>query len=157
MGHNESDAWLFRDDIGAPHGIKGYEEQINSVGMHHGHSYWPSEQFLQTYNSATLRRGFKVFQRACQGCHGAMHQKYDILVDKGFNQLELMSKMVYLPKLHPAHQKYKGDFFQEWDFRQRVIHDRMWPPYFTVHQAKNANMGAWPPDLSRAATHGPGL
>ena len=42
-GHAEGEAWLFRDDIGAPHGIKGYEEQVNSVGMHHGHSHWPSE------------------------------------------------------------------------------------------------------------------
>jgi len=25
-GHQEAEAWLFRDDIGAPHGIKGYEE-----------------------------------------------------------------------------------------------------------------------------------
>lgn len=25
-GHAEGEAWLFRDDIGAPHGIKGYEE-----------------------------------------------------------------------------------------------------------------------------------
>lgn len=34
----ENEAWIFRDDIGAPHGIKGYEEQVNSVGMHHGHN-----------------------------------------------------------------------------------------------------------------------
>jgi len=57
----DAEAWLFRDDIGAPHGIKGYEEQVNSVGMHHGHSHWPSEITWNTYNSATLRRGFKVF------------------------------------------------------------------------------------------------
>ena len=38
-----AEAWLFRDDIGAPHGIKGYEEQINSVGMLHGHTHWPSD------------------------------------------------------------------------------------------------------------------
>ena len=25
-GHPEGEAWLFRDDVGAPHGIKGYEE-----------------------------------------------------------------------------------------------------------------------------------
>lgn len=50
---NKSEAWLFRDDIGAPHGIKGYEEQVNSVGMHHGHSYWPSDITWNTYNSAT--------------------------------------------------------------------------------------------------------
>jgi hypothetical protein len=61
QGKQESEAWLFRDDIGAPHGIKGYEEQVNSVGMHHGHTHWPSEITWNTYNSATLRRGFKVF------------------------------------------------------------------------------------------------
>ena len=47
------EAWLFRDDIGAPHGIKGYEEQVNSVGMHHGHCHWPSEITWNTWNSAT--------------------------------------------------------------------------------------------------------
>jgi len=102
-GHEENEAWLFRDDVGAPHGIKGYEEQVNSVGMHHGHSHFPSEITWNTYNSATLRRGFKVFQRACQGCHGAMHQKYDLLVDKGFKQNELIKKMIFLPKIHPGH------------------------------------------------------
>jgi ubiquinol-cytochrome c reductase cytochrome c1 subunit len=33
----------------------------------------------------------------------------------------------------------------------------MWPPYMTVHQAKNANLGVWPPDLSKATSHNPGL
>lgn len=49
----DAEAWLFRDDIGAPHGIKGYEEQVNSVGMHHGHSHFPSEITWNTWNSAT--------------------------------------------------------------------------------------------------------
>jgi hypothetical protein len=51
--NDAAEAWIFRDDIGAPHGIKGYEEQVNSVGMHHGHSHWPSEITWNTYNSAT--------------------------------------------------------------------------------------------------------
>lgn len=50
---NPSEAWIFRDDIGAPHGIKGYEEQVNSVGMHHGHTHFPSEITWNTFNSAT--------------------------------------------------------------------------------------------------------
>jgi len=79
--------------------------------MHHGHNHWPADITWGTFNSATLRRGFKVFSRSCQGCHGAMHQKYDLLVDKGFTQIELRSKMVYLPKIHPAHQKYRSDYF----------------------------------------------
>jgi len=53
QGNEAAEAWIFRDDIGAPHGIKGYEEQVNSVGMHHGHSHWPSEITWNTYNSAT--------------------------------------------------------------------------------------------------------
>ena len=156
-GNDMSECWLFRDDIGAPHGIKGYEEQVNSVGMHHGYNYFPSELTWNTFNSATLRRGYKVFQRQCQGCHGAMHQKYDLLVDKGFTQQELIPQMKYHARVHPATQKYKGDYFQEWDYRQRVIADRMWSPYFSMHQAKGANNGAWPPELSKVCTHTPGL
>jgi hypothetical protein len=48
-----NEAWIFRDDVGAPHGIKGYEEQVNSVGMHHGHNHFPSEITWNTFNSAT--------------------------------------------------------------------------------------------------------
>uniref|UniRef100_A0A7S3II53 Uncharacterized protein n=1 Tax=Strombidium inclinatum TaxID=197538 RepID=A0A7S3II53_9SPIT len=86
-----------------------------------------------------------------------MHQKYDLLVDKGFRQRELMDKMIFFPKIHPGHQKHRSDYFMEWDYRQRVIHDRMWPPYMTVHLAKNANMGVWPPDLTKATSHMPGI
>ena len=48
-----AEAWIFRDDIGAPNGIKGYEEQVNSVGLHHGHNNFPSEVTWNAYNSAT--------------------------------------------------------------------------------------------------------
>lgn len=33
----------------------------------------------------------------------------------------------------------------------------MWPPYMSMHQAKGANQGVWPPDLSKANTFMPGL
>jgi ubiquinol-cytochrome c reductase cytochrome c1 subunit len=56
-----TEAWLFRDDIGAPYGVKGYEEQVNTVGWHHGHAHWTCEINWNSFNSATLRRGFKVF------------------------------------------------------------------------------------------------
>ena len=52
-GHQKCEAWIFRDDIGAPHGIKGYEEQVNSVGLHHGHAHWPHHITWNTFNSAT--------------------------------------------------------------------------------------------------------
>jgi hypothetical protein len=46
-------SWIYRDDIGAPHGIHGYEEVVNSVGQHHGHFHWAQEGFLSTFDSAS--------------------------------------------------------------------------------------------------------
>lgn len=43
FANKDAEAWLFRDDIGAPMGIHGYSEQVNSVGTMHGHNYWPCE------------------------------------------------------------------------------------------------------------------
>ena len=53
VNSRDCEAWIFRDDVGAPHGIKGYEEQVNSVGMLHGHSHWPHMHNWNTWNSAT--------------------------------------------------------------------------------------------------------
>lgn len=33
--------FIYRDDIGAFWGIKGYEEQVSEVGTHRGHVTWP--------------------------------------------------------------------------------------------------------------------
>jgi ubiquinol-cytochrome c reductase cytochrome c1 subunit len=33
--------FVYRDDIGAFWGIKGYEEQVSEVGTHRGHMHWP--------------------------------------------------------------------------------------------------------------------
>ncbi len=93
----KSHSWIYRDDIGAPHGIHGYEEQVNSVGQHHGHFHWTHEGFLKTFDSASVRRGFKVWLKSCQSCHGAYKQKYDIMVEKIFDQRELI---VYHPLKH---------------------------------------------------------
>lgn len=37
----EAKCWIYRDDIGAWWGIKGYEEMVTEVGSHHGHTKWP--------------------------------------------------------------------------------------------------------------------
>lgn len=36
----KAECWIYRDDIGAWWGIKGYEEQVTEVGSHHGHNDW---------------------------------------------------------------------------------------------------------------------
>ena len=80
----EANCWIYRDDIGAFWGIKGYEEQVTEVGSHSGHMHWPGFRFLGAYDSASVRRGFQVFSRNCGNCHGMMYRKYDFLLDKGY-------------------------------------------------------------------------
>jgi len=91
----------------------------------------------------------------CQSCHGAYKRKYDILVEKGFTQLELIGKMKDAPPIHPGHQMKRNYYYNEWDYRQRVIHDHMYSTYMTRDHAKSANGGLWPPDLTRTAEHSP--
>jgi ubiquinol-cytochrome c reductase cytochrome c1 subunit len=148
-------SWIYRDDIGAPNGIHGYEEQVHSVGSHHGHYHWTQEKFMTTFDSASVRRGFKVWLKSCQSCHAAYKQKYDIMVDKIYSQVELIEKMKDTPPVHPGHQIKRGYYFNEWDYRQRLICDRIWSTYMTRDHAKSANNGAWPKDLSRTAEHNP--
>ena len=43
---------MYRDDIGAHWGIKGYEEMVTEVGTHHGHLDWPQQRFLGAFDGA---------------------------------------------------------------------------------------------------------
>lgn len=49
---DKAHCWIYRDDIGAHWGIKGYEEQITEVGTHHGFMSWPQYRFMGTYDGA---------------------------------------------------------------------------------------------------------
>jgi ubiquinol-cytochrome c reductase cytochrome c1 subunit len=49
--------FIYRDDIGAHWGIKGYEEMVTEVGTHHGRLSWPQFRAWGTYDSGSVRRG----------------------------------------------------------------------------------------------------
>jgi ubiquinol-cytochrome c reductase cytochrome c1 subunit len=140
--------WSYRDDVGSFWGIKGYEEQVTEVGTHHGHLSWPQYRFLGSFDAGSVRRGFQVFARNCANCHGMFYKKYDHLLDKAYKQLELAA-MVSNFTINPAHHHFKQYYYQEWDDRERLIHDRIYAPYYSQDQAKNANGGVWPTDLSK--------
>ena len=84
-----AECWIYRDDIGAWWGIKGYEEQVSEVGTVKGHNTWPQSKFLGAYDAGSVRRGFQVFSRNCANCHGMIYRRYDFLLGKAYQQLEL--------------------------------------------------------------------
>lgn len=91
--------------------------------------------------------GFQVFSRNCANCHGMIGKKYDLLLEKVYEQLELATWVGENFTIHPAHQHFKQYYYQEWDERDRYIHDHIYPPYYSQDQAKNANGGVWPTDF----------
>ncbi len=63
--------------------------------------------------------GFQVFTKNCANCHGMMGKKYDLLLDKVYEQLELSTWVAEHFTIHPAHHHYKQHYYQEWDERDR--------------------------------------
>jgi hypothetical protein len=57
QSEQQEQCFIYRDDIGAHWGIKGYEEQVTEVGTHHGHLSWPQFRAWGTYDSGSVRRG----------------------------------------------------------------------------------------------------
>ena len=61
LGYSQAEekehCFIYRDDIGAFWGIKGYEEMVTEVGTHHGHLSWPQFRTWGTYDSGSVRRG----------------------------------------------------------------------------------------------------
>lgn len=139
--------WIYRDDIGAYWGIKGYEEMVTEVGGD-GIMKWPIEGLLGNYDSGSVRRGWQVFSRNCANCHSMVYRQYDFLMDKGYKQLELAAQVANF-SITPGHHHYKQYYYQEWKERDRVITDHIYAPYISIDQAKNANGGVWPVDLSK--------
>lgn len=78
-----------------------------------------------------------------------MGKKYDLLLDKVYNQAELSAWVAENFTIHPAHQHFKQYYYQEWDDRDRYIHDHMYTTYYSQDQAKNANGGVWPTDFTK--------
>ena len=57
QAEEKENCFIYRDDIGAYWGIKGYEEMVTEVGTHHGHLSWPQFRTWGTYDSGSVRRG----------------------------------------------------------------------------------------------------
>lgn len=63
--------------------------------------------------------GFQVFSKNCANCHSIMGKKYDLLLDKVYEQIELSTWVAEHFTIHPAHHHYKQFYYQEWDERDR--------------------------------------
>ncbi len=103
---------------------------------------WTFEGFFGSFDKASSQRGFKVYKEVCSACHGLKRVAYRNLQEIGFGEKEV--KYIASQALVTDGPDEYGDMFD----RSGKPSDRINGPYANENQARSANGGALPPDLS---------
>ncbi|KAI8338151.1 cytochrome C1 family-domain-containing protein [Chlamydoabsidia padenii] len=119
-------------------------------GLHPPEHPWPHNGPLDTYDHASIRRGFQVYQEVCSACHSLDRIAWRNLIDVSHTEDEVKA-------MAEEHQYMdgpddNGDMFE----RPGKPADYMPKPYANEEAARAGNAGALPPDLSlmTKARHG---
>ena len=103
---------------------------------------WGFKGVFGTFDRAALQRGFKVYQNTCAACHGLDHKYYRNLSDLGYSENQIKAIASQYTVIDGPNDE--GEMFE----RPGIPADRFVNPYKNEAQARYANNGAYPPDLS---------
>lgn len=112
------------------------------------HQSWSFSSPFGTYDDAQLQRGFEVYRQVCSNCHSMRLLSYRNLGEPGGpefppKKIEEIASQVQVTD----GPNDKGEMFQ----RPARPSDHFRSPFANEQQARNANNGALPPDLSAMA------
>eukprot|EP00126_Sphaerothecum_destruens_P011242 Sdes_comp20882_c0_seq2m17895 len=109
----------------------------------HAQEYpWNHKGHFDTFDHASIRRGYQVYKEVCSACHGIDRISFRNLV--GVSHTEDQAKAIaeeYQIRDGPNEQ---GQYFE----RPGKLSDRFPNPFPNEEAARFANNGAYPPDLS---------
>lgn len=103
---------------------------------------WSHEGIVGTYDRAAAQRGFQVYKEVCSACHGLSFLSYRNLGDLGFTEDEVASIANDYEVMDGPNDE--GEMFS----RPGKPSDHFQSPFANEAQARFANNGAYPPDLS---------
>ncbi len=103
---------------------------------------WPFNGIFGRFDNSSLKRGFKVYREVCAGCHGIRHVSYRDLEDIGFTKDEI--KVIAADYEMIDGPNDEGEMFE----REAKPSDKFVSPYTNDKEARFANNGSYPPDLS---------
>ncbi|KAI2504277.1 Cytochrome C1 family [Fragilaria crotonensis] len=103
---------------------------------------WTYTGITSAYDCAALRRGFQVYRQVCATCHSIERIHYRELVGVTHTKEELAAMASEVDFLDGPNDE--GEMFE----RPGKLTDTLPKPYQNLEQARAANGGAAPPDLS---------
>lgn len=106
---------------------------------------WPHRGLLDSFDAATLRRGYEVYRQVCATCHSMKFISFRNLV--GTTHTEEQAKHLAESFTVRDGPDDKGEMFD----RKGRLSDHLPNPYPNDEFARAANNGALPPDLSLMA------
>ncbi|MEQ1671747.1 MAG: cytochrome c1 [Hyphomicrobium sp.] len=111
---------------------------------------WPFSGFKGTFDKAQLQRGFQVYSEVCAACHGLNRVNFRNLVQPGgpeFPEEAVKALAAKWPNQITDGPNDEGKMFD----RPALLSDPMRGPYKNEKEARAAQNGAYPPDLSLIA------
>ena len=106
---------------------------------------WSFEGLFGTFDRASLRRGYQVYNEVCSSCHSMQLLSYRNLSEKGGPEFPLE----YVKSIAASFEVIDGPNSEgEMFSRPGRLSDKFVKPYPNVQAAEAANGGAYPPDMS---------
>ena len=128
-----------------------------AIGAESGHTAieierqsWPFAGFKGQFDKAQLQRGFQVYKEVCSACHGLNRLSFRNLVQPGgpeFPEDAVKKLAVEWPNQITDGPNDEGKMFE----RPAMLSDPIRGPYKNDKEARAAQNGALPPDLSLIA------
>lgn len=114
---------------------------------HIEHQQWPFAGFFGKHDKQQLQRGFQVYKEVCSACHGLKRVYFRNLAEPGgpeFPEDSVKALAAEWPNQITDGPDDAGKMFQ----RPARLSDTILGPYKNDHEARAAQNGALPPDLS---------
>ena len=106
---------------------------------------WSFKSFFGKFDRASLQRGYQVYNEVCASCHSVKYLSYRNLAEKGgpeFSEEEAKAIASNFEVIDGPDST--GEMFT----RPARLSDKFVSPYANDQEAKAANGGAYPPDMS---------
>jgi len=115
---------------------------LSDEGLHPAAYPWPHRGILDTFDHASIRRGYQVYREVCAACHSLDRIAWRNLV--GVSHTADETRAMAEEVEYTDGPNAEGEMFQ----RPGKLADYMPPPYANEEAARAGNAGALPPDLS---------